>query len=142
MRAKRISCALLGLAAALTLAAQPLAAQTPKAQPHTGAPKSARPLTKAAAKAPALTPLNDRERVVQLLDRFTFGVRPGDVERVLAGGEDAWVAQQMSPASRRDAACDKRLAQYPTLNLSPAQALNIFPDRPQIGAVADGKAPY
>ena len=88
MRAKRISCALLGLAAALTLAAQPLAAQTPKAQPHTGAPKSARPLTKAAAKAPALTPLSDRERVVQRLDRFTFGVRPGDVERVLAGGED------------------------------------------------------
>ena len=61
---------------------------------------------------------------------------------MLAQGEDQWLAQQMAPETVNDAACDKRLQQYPTLAMSPAQALSIFPDRQQVYAVADGKEPY
>jgi uncharacterized protein (DUF1800 family) len=101
----------------------------------------------AAAKAPvvkaaALVPLSERERAVQLLDRFTFGARPGDVDRVLAMGADKWFEQQLSPDSIKDDALAKRLGDFPTLNMSPEQALLLFPDRGTIQQVADGKRPY
>ena len=66
---------------ALTLATAPLPAQSPAAaKPAT---KSTKPKSTPPKPAP-LVPLNDRERAVQLLNRFTFGPRPGDVEHVLA----------------------------------------------------------
>jgi uncharacterized protein (DUF1800 family) len=103
---------------------------------------SAKPPARTPTKPAALTPLNPRERVVQLLDRFTFGPRPGEVDRVLAEGTDKWLDQQMKPGSIPDAALAKRLSDLPTLSMTSQQALAIFPDRPQIGQVADGKAPY
>ena len=89
-----------------------------------------------------LTPLTPRERAVQVLDRFTFGPRPGDVDRLLAMGEDAWVEQQLAPDAIKDDALNRRLGDYPTLNLQPVQALEVYPDRPQIDVVAQNKAPY
>jgi uncharacterized protein (DUF1800 family) len=94
------------------------------------------------AKAEALTPLSRRERVQQLLDRFTFGPQPGEVDRVLVMGEDHWLAQQMNPDSINDSALDKRLADYPALRMSVPQLLLTFPDRPQVYAVMDGRVPY
>jgi uncharacterized protein (DUF1800 family) len=102
----------------------------------------AKPAARPAAKPVVLTPLNPRERVVQLLDRFTFGPRPGEVDRVLAQGEDEWLDQQVKPGSIPDGALAKRLNDLPTLSMSAAQAIAVFPDRAQIGQVADGKAPY
>ncbi len=91
--------------------------------------------------APA-APLTPREQAVQILDRFTFGPRPGDVDRLLAQGPEAWFTQQLNPAAIPDSTLDKRLFDYPTLALTPAQALQIFPDRGLITQVADGKQPY
>jgi uncharacterized protein (DUF1800 family) len=88
---------------------------------------------------PALTPLNPRERVVQLLDRFTFGPKPGEVDRVLAMGADRWLEQQLNPDAIDDSVLQKRLVQFPTVNMTPAQALTIFPNRGQIDAVGQGK---
>lgn len=87
-------------------------------------------------------PLTPRERVVQLLDRFTFGPAPGEVDRVLAMGADEWLDRQLNPDSIPDGALQKRLAEYPTLFMRPEQALMVFPDRGQIDAVADGKTPF
>jgi uncharacterized protein (DUF1800 family) len=95
-----------------------------------------------AAKAVALTPLNPRERVEQLLDRFTFGPRPGEVDRVLELGAEKWVDQQMNPATIGDDALKKRLASYPTMGMSTEQLLAVFPDGGQVNAVADGKVAY
>lgn len=108
--------------------------------PATAHAKQAKP--KPAAKEAPLAPLSVRERTVQLLNRFTFGPRPGEVEQVLALGADKWFEQQLNPASINDDALGKRLGDFPTLNMSPDQALLIFPDRGTIQAVADGKRPY
>jgi uncharacterized protein (DUF1800 family) len=116
-------------------AKQRAAAKTFAAKPKPPAPKIAPKL------APAV-PLNDRERALQLLDRFTFGPRPGDVDRVMAMGADKWFEQQLNPDAIKDPALDKRLADFPTLNMSPDQALLLFPDRGTIQQVADGKRPY
>jgi uncharacterized protein (DUF1800 family) len=94
------------------------------------------------AKAVRSVPLKDRERALQMLDRFTFGPRPGDVDRVMAMGADKWFEQQLSPDTIKDPALDKRLADFPTLNMSPEQALLLFPDRGTIQQIADGKQPY
>jgi uncharacterized protein (DUF1800 family) len=94
------------------------------------------------ARAAALIPLTPRERVVQLLDRFTFGPRPGEVDRVLAMGEQQWLERQLNPAAIGDGALDKRLADDPTVAMTPLQAVTTFPDRQQVYAVADGKVPY
>jgi hypothetical protein len=40
------------------------------------------------AQADVVAPLTECERAVQILNRFTFGARPGDVDRVLAIGVD------------------------------------------------------
>src|SRR5580692_7557669 len=42
----------------------------------------------AKAKGAVLVPLSERERAEQMLSRFTFGARPGDVDRVLAMGAE------------------------------------------------------
>jgi uncharacterized protein (DUF1800 family) len=94
------------------------------------------------SKIPPAKPLSQRERAVQMLSRFTYGPRPGDVEKVMAMGPDKWFAQQLDPASINDGALDKRLNDYPTLRLSPEQILAIFPDRGVIQQVAEGKRPY
>src|SRR5688572_11844919 len=39
---------------------------------------------------------DERARAVHVLNRLTFGPRPGDVERVLATGIDRWIEQQLS----------------------------------------------
>jgi uncharacterized protein (DUF1800 family) len=96
----------------------------------------------APAKAVADQPLSQRQRAIQLLNRFTFGPRPGDVDRVLAMGTDKWFAGQLEPGSIADGALEKRLQDYPTLTMTPEQALAIFPDRGAVSEVADGKRPY
>jgi len=121
-------------------AAQPDAVQQKAARTFATHSAVARP--KAAAKTVALTPLTPRERVVQLLDRFTFGPRPGEVDHVLAQGEDAWLNRQFNPGAIPDAALTRRLADYPTLAMTAQQAGMVFPDRAQIAPVATGKAPY
>ena len=92
-------------------------------------------------KAALDTPLTPRERAAQLLNRFTFGPRPGDLDHVLATGTDQWFAAQLNPASIPDVVLEHRLEDYPTLALTPAQALLRFPDRGMIKQIADGKRP-
>ncbi len=87
-------------------------------------------------------PLSQRERALQMLNRFTFGLRPGDVDRVMAMGPDKWFAAQLDSTSIGDGALERRLQEYPTLGMTPEQVLAIFPDRGTVEQVADGKRPY
>jgi uncharacterized protein (DUF1800 family) len=101
--------------------------------------KTAKVIKPGSAKDAALVPLNPRDRAVQLLDRFTFGPRPGDIDRVLAMGIDQWFEQQLNPDSIDDSALQRRLADYPTLAMTPAEALTSFPNRRTLQDVADDK---
>ena len=95
----------------------------------------------AAPKAEVLVPLSERERAEQILNRFTFGARPGDVDRVLAMGVDKWFEQQLNPDAIPNAALDRRLADFPTLNMTAEQALTVFPSRVTLQQVAGGVRP-
>lgn len=95
-----------------------------------------------AAQTPSEAPLTSRENALQLLNRFTFGPRPGDLEHLLTLGPEAWLDQQLDPDHIPDLNLSKRLADYPTLTLQPAEALSIFPDRQIIKQTAEGARPY
>jgi uncharacterized protein (DUF1800 family) len=106
-------------------------------------PMKGRAKAKAAAvKADPPVPLSERERAQQMLNRFTFGPRPGDLERVLAVGTGPWLEQQMNPDAIPDQALSKRLGDLPTVGMKAEQALTIFPDRGTVQQVAEGKRPY
>jgi uncharacterized protein (DUF1800 family) len=141
------SLALIALAGAgISVSAQATDAMQTDAAPQNTAKAFAMqaklPLAHSAPKALALTPLTQRERVEQLLDRFTFGPRPGDVDHVLAIGADKWVDQQMNPSAINDDALKKRLGNYPTVAMTTEQLVAVFPDGGQVNAVADGKVSY
>ena len=130
----------LALAASATL---PMHAQTaPDVDSPAPTHKATAQLKLPPSKIAPKVPLSQRERAVQMLNRFTYGPRPGDVERVLAMGPDQWFEQQLSPETIPDPVLDKRLNDYPTLRLTPERLLAIFPDRGAVELVADGKRPY
>ena len=95
----------------------------------------------ARAEAPP-APLTDSEKALQMLNRFTFGPRPGDVDAVMRESPNAWLARQLDPASIPNSTMESRLGDYPAPNLTPAQVAVDFPTNQIIKQVAEGKRPY
>jgi hypothetical protein len=96
--------------------------------------------TSNAATARKSAPLTRREQTIQVLDRFTFGPTPGMVQAVTAAGWQTWFAAQLHPDGIPDAALDQRLADYPSLQMTPEQLAVEFPDGQVIRRIAMGKA--
>ncbi len=94
------------------------------------------PLT--AQSVPA-SPLTAHQKAAHLLDRLTFGPRPGEVEILAQGGDAAiasWLKTQLHPA--RDPQLEAGITrQFPTQAMSIAQLQSAFP-RPMAVAKAKG----
>jgi uncharacterized protein (DUF1800 family) len=89
-----------------------------------GNPGPARPDT--AAPHP-VTRTTDTRTVVHLLNRMTFGPRPGDIERVLAIGVSAYIDEQLHPERIPDEVVQPRLAALSPLTISArAYALDFY----------------
>ena len=80
--------------------------------------KAAEAAAKVAPKYP--TPLS-RDPVMHLLRRATFGPTAPDVAELRRIGIDAWLEQQLNPATVMDDATDIALAAYPLLGMSTAE---------------------
>jgi uncharacterized protein (DUF1800 family) len=130
------------LTLSLCLAAAPVFAQPvpPKSKISAEDLKKLRQLeTKAgvrtkAAEAPEVQalkgpPLTEREKVTHVLNRLSFGPRPGEVDRVLKeGGWEAWVEQQLAPAALADATVEAEVAQrYPWTKMSLGEIRHKYP---------------
>jgi uncharacterized protein (DUF1800 family) len=89
----------------------------------------------------AEAPLTEREKAAQLLNRFTFGPRPGDLEAILQAGPENWFERQLNPASIPDPVVDKRMQDYPALKLSPALTVSNFPTNQILRQISEGKQP-
>src|SRR5579863_426157 len=85
--------------------------------------------------------LAEQKRAVHALNRLTFGPRPGDVQRVMAIGVDAWIDQQLHPGKLNDAALAARLAPFRTLRMRPREVAEDFPDGGLVQQVMNGKKP-
>ena len=88
---------------------------------------------------PASPPLTNEEKAQQILDRFTFGPRPGDVAAVTRVGWETWLEQQLNPDSIPDTDLEKRLAAYLSLTMAPPQVAMNFPDGGVIRQIEAGK---
>lgn len=83
--------------------------------------------------------LEGDDRILQALNRFTFGPRPGDLEAVRAMGLDGWFEQQLHPRALDETALNERLALYPAMQWSVADLLYRAPSISMIRLAMAGK---
>ena len=70
--------------------------------------------------------LSEREAVIHLLNRFSFGYTPGQIDEVLQQGPEKWFEKQLQ-ASFPDDSLKIKLLQYDALTLSNAEIVNLYP---------------
>jgi uncharacterized protein (DUF1800 family) len=83
--------------------------------------------------------LRGDERILQALNRFTFGPRPGDLEAVRKMGPDQWFDEQLRPASIDETDLNTRLEQFPAMQWSMQDLFFRLPSNPIIRQAAQGK---
>src|SRR5271169_428749 len=79
--------------------------------------------------------LTEREAAAHLLNRFTFGPRPGDVDEVISKGLEHWFADQLR-GDLPDPEMDARLASLPALRLTGDEIAATYPPPGQIVLLA------
>jgi uncharacterized protein (DUF1800 family) len=66
------------------------------------------------------------ERIQQVLNRLTFGARPGDAEKVRAIGVERWIDLQLHPERIDDPGIDGVVAKYPVFAMAPADVIRDY----------------
>ena len=72
------------------------------------------------------------EQVNHVLNRLTFGARPGDAEAVRAMGVDRWIDQQLHPERIDDSRSDAYFATLESYNTSPEDLQRKYPPPNQL----------
>ena len=85
--------------------------------------------------------LHGDDRILQALNRFTFGARPGDLEAVRTMGLEKWFAQQLHPEIIDNSSLETRLTQFPAMQWSTQDLIFRLPSNAMIRQAADGKVP-
>jgi len=84
--------------------------------------------------------MDEQKRAIHVLNRFTFGPRPGEVQRVEAMGIDKWFEQQLHPEKTDDSVLEARLSPFRTLKMSTNELVRDFPPPQVIKMVENGRA--
>lgn len=71
--------------------------------------------------------LDPQRKVIQLVSRITFGLRPGDLDHVRHKGLNAFLDEQLHPERLDDSALQARLANLPTLSMSTGELMRKYP---------------
>ena len=115
-------------------------AQQPAPAPAKSAPSSARSTSPKRAATPT-SKLTDEQRALHVLNRLTFGPRPGDLQKVMDTDVDDWVEQQLHPEEISDSVLDGKLGPFRTLRMSTRDLVQTFPNNNLVKAAAEGKIP-
>jgi len=78
-----------------------------------------------AQETPSGTPA-DRDEIIHVLNRITFGPRPGDVEAVQKMGLQAYIERQLHPETIDDSAVEQQVAGFELLKMSPQQLSQLL----------------
>ena len=76
--------------------------------------------------------LNEEQRIMHVLNRFGFGARPGDVERVKAIGLESYINKQLNPESISDSLAEAKVNNLSTLSMTTAQLYEKYPQPGQL----------
>jgi uncharacterized protein (DUF1800 family) len=71
--------------------------------------------------------LTDRQAAAYLLDRFTFGARPNDIDALLQKGCEVWFAEQIQ-GNISETVFQERLTAFSTLTMTNEELVRIFPN--------------
>jgi uncharacterized protein (DUF1800 family) len=94
-------------------------------QPMVAAAAVAKPVSKPVGAS--TQQIQGEQRVLHALNRFTFGLRPGDAAAVQAMELKRWFEQQLNPSSIDDSALDERLAMFPAMKMQQAELVQRYP---------------
>src|SRR5207237_9903203 len=67
------------------------------------------------------TQMDQPKMALHALNRLTFVVRPGGLERITTVGLDKWIDQQLHPERITDSAVETRISPYSTLSMATSQ---------------------
>ena len=73
--------------------------------------------------------LSNDQKVIHLLDRATFGSRPGDIERVKAMGWEKFIEQQLRPETIPDTLAEAKLQGLESIKLTNDQIAAQYPQQ-------------
>src|SRR5215475_11372397 len=85
----------------------------------------------APSQSDAAKKLTEEQKVAHLLDRITFGARPGDVELVMKLGLEKYLDEQLHPQRISDQVVEQRLKNIESIHLSSAELAMNYPP-PQV----------
>ena len=85
--------------------------------------------------------LSPRDSARHALNRLAYGPRPGDVDRIAAGGVKRWIDAQLDPARIDDAALEARERAAPVLRYSRADLAKVYADALRERRAAAGRTP-
>ncbi len=101
--------------------------------------KKSKSKTADSAATQTVASMDEDKKIVHALNRFTFGARPADVERVRSLGLDKWFDEQLHPEKINDSAMEARLAPFRTLNMSAREMVENFPPPQVLKAIENGR---
>ena len=86
--------------------------------------------------------LSKDQKILQVLNRLTFGPGPGDVERVKALGLKKWIAQQLHPETTpENPVLEEKLKPLDSLKMTSQEMARQYPPPQALKAMADGRMP-
>src|SRR6202007_1106589 len=89
-----------------------------------------------------LKQIPDDQKILQALNRLTFGPRPGDVQAVKAAGLKQWIDQQVHPHSiAENRLLVEKLKSMDTLQMSSAELVRNYPSPQIVQQMVKGQLP-
>ncbi|HEY8224076.1 MAG TPA: DUF1800 domain-containing protein [Pyrinomonadaceae bacterium] len=76
--------------------------------------------------------LSEEQRVVHVLNRLGFGVRPGDIERVKSIGVENYINQQLAPENIADTVAENKVKDLTSLTMTTAELYEKYPQPGQL----------
>src|SRR5438874_184845 len=90
-----------------------------------------------------LKQLPDDQKILQALNRLTFGPRPGDAQEVKAMGLKKWIDRQLHPAQiEENPELTKRLQYLDTLAMPSAEMIRNYPTPQMARQMVNGQIPF
>ena len=92
---------------------------------------------RADAKAKDLT---EEQKILHVLNRLGFGVRPGDVEKVKATGLQKYIDQQLNPAAINDSVAESKVKSLDISEMTTAELFAKYPNPAALLQQLDGQS--
>jgi uncharacterized protein (DUF1800 family) len=90
---------------------------------------------------PRAAAMNQEQKILHLLNRLTFGARPGDFQNLRQQGIEKFLEAQLHPETIDDSEVEQRLAVLPTLRMTQAELYQYYPPAAVVDQRANEKNP-